>query len=361
MTGLVGSNYDIVPKTTVPDNPADRDQSIVIQAGTLDYWTIPGGMVTSLNRTVDLHYQQYGGYAEASHSFTSNLRLIAGVRIDVNSRFDDIPISPRGALIFNALGDRLTLKYVFSQAYVAPAPYFAYNIFDNGQQLSSGNPELEPERAMSNEVNATWQDGHLLASASAYYNRQSNLLITAQSELQETTVNPMVWRTPDGTGQPRRLTKSINLGTSNALGFDLFARLNVNRVSIWASYSFVDFERTLETVVGPITTGLQQVSAHNVRLGVTWNIIDGLSVTPSFVYRSTPENLSPENYDYPNVGVSLKHPYELNLSVLYSPVEMLDVFLTGRNLTNHKYALRGVSGPAPQEPITIMSGLRARY
>jgi outer membrane receptor protein involved in Fe transport len=171
----------------------------------------------------------------------------------------------------------------------------------------------------------------------------------------------MVWRTPDGTGQPRRLTKSINLGTSNALGFDLFARLNVNRVSIWASYSFVDFERTLETVVGPITTGLQQVSAHNVRLGVTWNIIDGLSVTPSFVYRSTPENLSPENYDYPNVGVSLKHPYELNLSVLYSPVEMLDVFLTGRNLTNHKYALRGVSGPAPQEPITIMSGLRARY
>ena len=66
-------------------------------------------------------------------------------------------------------------------------------------------------------------------------------------------------------------------------------------------------------------------------------------------------------YDYPNVGVSLKHPYELNLSALYSPVELLDVFLTGRNLTNHKYALRGVSGPAPQEPITIMTGLRARY
>jgi hypothetical protein len=40
---------------------------------------------------------------------------------------------------------------------------------------------------------------------------------------------------------------------------------------------------------------------------------------------------------------------------------MLDVFLTGRNLTNNKYALRGVSGPAPQEPITIMTGLRVRY
>ena len=60
---------------------------------------------TVRDATVDLHYQQYGAYAEASHSFTDNLRLIAGVRVDVNSRFDEIPISPRGALIFNALQD----------------------------------------------------------------------------------------------------------------------------------------------------------------------------------------------------------------------------------------------------------------
>jgi outer membrane cobalamin receptor len=358
MLGIVASNYDIVPKTTVPGG-ADPDGPIVEQAEALKYYTRMGDptSVVVVPRTVDLHYQQYGAYAEASHGFTANLRLIAGIRVDANSRYDDVPISPRGALVFNALGDRLTLKYVFSQAYVAPAPYFAYNIFDNGSQISSGNLELEPERAMSNEINATWQDGHVLASASAYYNRQSNLLITAQSELPETEILPAVWVNPEGTGMTRKLTKSINLGTSNALGFDLFGRLNWNPLSAWASYSFVDFERT----TGMTTTGLQQISAHNVRLGFTWNIFDGLSVTPSFVYRSTPENLNPLNYAYPNVGVSLKHPYELNLSALYSPVEMLDVFLTGRNLTNHKYALRGVSGPAPQEPVTIMTGLRVRY
>jgi outer membrane receptor protein involved in Fe transport len=361
MLGIVASNYDIVPKATVPMGGADPDQPIVMQAKSLRYYTVMGDLtsVQEIPRTVDLHYQQYGAYAEASHSFTSYLRLIAGIRVDTNSRYDDIPISPRGALVFNAFGDRLTLKYVFSQAYVAPAPYFAYNIFDNGQRISRGNADLEPERAMSNEFNATWQDGHLLASASAYYNRQSNLILTSQSEAQATVLGT-VWA-GDLANEERLLTRSANGGTSEALGFDLFARFNLQPVSAWASYSFVDFERTLETVMGPITTGLQQVSAHNVRLGVTWNIIDGLSVTPSFVYRSTPENLNPLTYNFANVGVSLKHPYELNLSVLYSPVEMLDVFVTGRNLTNHKYALRGVSGPAPQEPITIMIGLRARY
>ena len=165
-----------------------------------------------------------------------------------------------------------------------------------------------------------------------------------------------MFRNADGT-DPRTLRQSINLGSSTAVGLDIFGRLNLNGLSAWASYSLVDFERT----VGAATSGLAQVSAHNVRLGVTWNIFDGLSITPSFVYRSTPENLSNETYRYTNVGVSLSNPYELNLSVLYSPVEMLDVFLTGRNLTNHKYALRGVSGPAPQEPIHVMSGLRVRY
>ena len=61
------------------------------------------------------------------------------------------------------------------------------------------------------------------------------------------------------------------------------------------------------------------------------------------------------------MGVSLSNPYEVNLSVLYTPVDLLDVFAVARNLTNNKYALRGVSGPAPQEPLSVMGGLRVRY
>jgi outer membrane cobalamin receptor len=47
------------------------------------------------------------------------------------------------------------------------------------------NLNLEPERARSNEVNIAWQSEYLLLSASGYYNTQSDLLITAQSEAPE--------------------------------------------------------------------------------------------------------------------------------------------------------------------------------
>jgi outer membrane receptor for ferrienterochelin and colicin len=371
--GAMASNYDIVPKSTVPGG-ANRDLGIVSQAGALTYFTGPGSAADDprhcdptapltatglrrcqIDRATDLHYQQYGVYAEGSHRFSAHFRAIAGVRVDLHSRFDDIPVSPRAAVVWNSLGNRLTLKYIFSMAYVAPAPYFAYNVFDNGSQISSGNPGLQPERATSNEVNASWQDTNLLLSASAYYNHQSALLIISQSENAATVVLDPVFTTPDGTGATRKLTRSINLGTSNALGVDLFGRYNGSFLALWGSYSFVDFRQKVGD--GP-ESGLPQISRHNVRLGASLKILSSLTLTPSLVLRSTPDNLTPF---YEDPGVSLKTPYELNVNLLYTPFDYLDAFITARNLTDHRYALRGVSGPAPQEPIWALFGLRFRY
>jgi outer membrane receptor for ferrienterochelin and colicin len=352
--GLVGNNYDIIPKSSVLDG-ANTDRDIVSQAGTLTYYTEannPGSRV-DINRAVDLHYQQAGAYAEGSHRINDQLKAIAGVRVDLNTRYSQIPVSPRAALIFNTLQDRLILKYIFSQAYVAPAPYSSYNVFDNGVQISSGNPDLKPERAISNEVSASWHTQNLLVSGSAYYNHQSSLIIISQTEAQETVIREMVFTNPDGTGM-RRLTHTINFGSSNAIGFDLSTRYNVNRFSLWGSYSFVDFKQTL----GNRESGLAQISRHNVRAGLTVSILQNLSVTPSLVFRTTPENLSAT---YQDTGVSLNNPYEVNVNALYTPAQNLDLFVTLRNLTNKHYALRGISGPALQEPISGFAGARFRY
>jgi outer membrane receptor protein involved in Fe transport len=294
-----------------------------------------------------------------------------------------VPVSPRAALIYDGLDERLTLKGIFSMAFVAPPPYYENNVFFNGVQISSPNPSLQPEQSVSGELNATWQDKNLLASLSGYYNHQSNLLITAQSENPETVASPRaacdgvplanramdpacrVWADVGGgaaTAAPAILRHSINLGSSDAKGFDLFGRYGIGPVTsggmsfaTWASYSFVDFSQTL----GALTTGLPQISRHNVRLGVTWTILKNLSITPSLVLRSTPENLADPTYA--NANLSLNTPYQVNANALYTPLEWLDVFLTGRNLTNNHYALRGVSGPQPQEPVTAMLGARIRY
>jgi outer membrane cobalamin receptor len=354
MAGLVAANFDIVPKVSVPGG-ADPDIPLVPQAGFLTYYTEANNPASRVDimRTGDFHYQQYGGYAEGSHRFNDTIRAIFGVRVDSNTRFSEIPVSPRASLILSAFEKRLVLKYNFARAYVWPAPYFVSNVFDNGSQLSAGNNDLKPEQATSNELNVTWQSGGLLLTASAYLNRQSNLLITSQSEVPETVINPMVFVNPDGTG-PRRLTHNINLGSSTAMGADIFARYSGSTISGWASYSFVDFER----VLSGRHSGLDQISRHNVRAGITVNLRSNLAVTPSLVFRSTPENL-PSTYDNP--GVDLHNPWELNLAAIYSPWSLMDVFLTARNLTDRHYAVRGVSGPALQEPLTVMGGLRLRY
>jgi outer membrane receptor protein involved in Fe transport len=357
--GATASNFDILPKATVLKG-ANRDRSIVEQASHLSYYTALGAnglpdpaSKVDVNRAIDLHYQTYGAYAEGSHRFVDSLRLIAGVRVDVNTRFDATPVSPRAALVYSPL-EQLTLKYIFTQAYVAPAPYFFHNVFDNGQQISAGNSDLKPEKALSNEFNATFQNENLLVSASGYFNQQNNLLLTAQTELPETVLHPTVYVDPMDATKTRRVARAINLGSSEAYGSDLSARYNWGPISARASYSFVNFKRT----TGTTTTELDKISAHNVRAGVTWSIIQGLSITPSLVLRSTPANLPMEWQD---LGVSLKNPYELNFHALYTPMKNVDAFVVARNVTNRKYALRGVGGPALQEPASAMFGLRARY
>ncbi len=352
--GAVATTYDIIPKASVLGG-ADPDGDIVSQAGTLTYYTVandPSSRV-DINRAVDLDYQQYGFYAEGVHRFSDDLRVVGGVRVDTNSRYDETPVSPRAAIIYSGFDPRLTVKYIFSRAFVAPAPYSAFNIFDNGVQISSGNPDLEPERATSNEINLVWQDKKLLASLSFYYNKQSNLILTSQTEAPGTVVADPVYVNPDGTGE-RRLTQTVNGGSSETMGADFFFRYNMEAVRLWGSYSYVDFERDINGV----TSGLDQISRHNARAGLTWQALRYVSVTPSLVFRSTPENL-PSTYDI--AGANLTNPYEVNLNVLYSPAENLDAFLTVRNLCDRHYALRGVAGPAQQEPLTYLIGLRLRY
>jgi outer membrane cobalamin receptor len=354
VVGAAASSYSVVPKTSVPFG-ARPNEDIVSQAGVLTYYTVANDPASKveLGRAVDLQYQQIGAYAEGAHDFSEHLRFIAGARVDYNTRFTTIPVSPRAALIVHGFNGRLTLKYIFSMAYVSPAPAFSYNIYDNGSQIGTSNLDLLPERAQSNELNLSWRTSNVLLSGSAYYNRQFDLLTVSQSNAPQTVVMPVVFVNPDGTGM-RRLAHSVNLGSSTALGFDLFFVYSTSIISGWGSYSYVDFKSTL----GGVQSGLPQISRHNVRFGTTLSILRNLSLTGSLVLRSTPENLTDT---YQNAGVSLDLPYEVSLNASYSPVEHLEIFATARNITDHRYALRGLSGPALQEPRTFFGGLRFRY
>jgi outer membrane receptor protein involved in Fe transport len=278
---------------------------------------------------------------------------VAGARIDHNSRYEEVPVSPRVAVIFRDPCRDYTVKYIFSQAFVGPAPYFAYNVFDNGVALNTANPALDPETAASHEINVTWHGEKTLLGGSVYFNSQQNLFQLGDLLLPVNRLQDPVFVAPYGPGSRRILTQTANGGENDVFGFDLYGRYEADRLSLWTSYSFVD----VENLVNGVQTGLPQISRHNVRAGFTWSICENLKLTPSVIYRSTPENLS----NLAGLQGKVRDPYELNLYLLYTPLENVDVFAEFRNVTDHHYALRGILGPMPQETFRANGGVRWRF
>lgn len=351
--GVAVSQFDVIPKATIPGR-ADPDGDIVSQGGSFAYYTIAGDPSSRVEvaRATDLNYQNYSAYVEANYRFNEDLTLVGGVRLDDNTRFDDRPFSPRAALIYTHQPSSLTFKYGFSKAYVAPAPYYGYNVFDNGRALNTANPELEPERATSNEISVSWQGDRLLLSAAAYYNEQSNLLLLGDLGLPANIIDDEVYLDEAGT-VTRILTSTANGGESRATGFDLVARYQSERWSGWSSYSYVDYS----SEIGDLSTGLAQISQHNIRAGITVELLDGLYITPSLILRSTPQNIT-QTF---SLDEEVRTPYELNLHMLYAPSEQFELFMIMRNVTDHHYALRGLLGPIPQETLNFRFGARVIF
>jgi len=241
LAGIVLAYYDIIPKATIPGG-ADRDGDIVSQGGAFTYYTVQG---------------------------------------DPSSKVD------------------------LPQAYVAPSPYFGHNIYDNGTTMNIANPDLEPEKATSHEINLTYTHKNFSCGTSLYLNKQDNLLIIGDFA---STIG-QVWIDEAGTTS-RLLTHSINSGQSEAKGVDSYLRYNWENLSLWGSYSYVDHESKL---LGQ-TTGLSGISTHNTRVGVTYKPQKKLTATLSAAFRSTPENIT-KKY---SLDDELKDPYVLNLHANYN-------------------------------------------
>ncbi|WP_146140634.1 TonB-dependent receptor [Haliangium sp. UPWRP_2] len=346
--GLFVAHYDVTPKATVPGG-ADRALSIPSQGGSFTYYTRQGDAdsLVVLPRVNPLTYQNFGGYVEANWKIFKPLRLIVGLRLDKNTRVEELAFSPRASLILNLKG--FTAKYIFSRAFVAPPPYFAYNVYYNGSSLNTSDPDLLPETAISNELHVSYFSRYVSVGASGYYNLQDNLLLEGD---RGSTANLLgtAWLDAVGT-QPVTLTHSANGGSSRALGLDLFAKWSAWRLSGWVSYSITHFSSLLEGKESP----MQGLSAHNFRLGVTAGILKNLHVTASTLVRSIPENLR----EVTPTPIAIPVPWEINLHILYAPIPALDIYADFRNLTNNAYYLASLSGsPYPVQTIQATGGLR---
>ena len=106
-----------------------------------------------------------------------------------------------------------------------------------------------------------------------------------------------------------------------------------------------------------IKSGLSGISPVNIRFGLTWLPVKMVSITPSIIFRSTPDTIITTF----GLDEEIKNPYQLNTNINYKPTKWLHIFINGTNVTNHKYALKGVIGPTPQETIQVLAGLRFMF
>ena len=355
LAGFTYSYYDIVPKSTVPGgaNPGDSIAQIQRQGGNFTYYTTPNDPASAhlIPRVAHATYDVYGAYLEAGWQVTPKLKLLAGARVDKDSRIADPSYTPRGAVIWNVT-DAFTAKYSYTTAYLSPAPYFSFEAFDSGRDFATPNPSLQPEKTTAHEVDFTYTKTNLQLGLALYHGKQENLITTAEHRAPQNFVQDLVFADLAGT-QPRSLTHTANGGTSTTDGLDFYGRLRWRDVTPWFSYSYVDFE---ENNAG-LTTGLIGISHHNGRVGLTWAVTPKLFITPSLVIRSTPENVIPGNLEG-----ELRTPYEVNLSVLWQAAEHVDFFANIRNLTDNHYALAGTVGQAiPQEGFSGVLGFRIKF
>ncbi|MFO0575890.1 MAG: TonB-dependent receptor [Polyangia bacterium] len=353
VAGLFLAHYDITPMATIPDG-ADPNASVVEQGGVLQYYTRqadPSSLV-ELTRVNPIAYQDFGGYVEANWRMFKLLRLIVGLRLDKNTTVSDLAFSPRAALIFNYKS--FSAKYIVARAFVAPAPADKYAIFQSTAFQSSAsvhgpNTSLQPETAVSNELNVAFNNQHVSLGTSVYYNTQQDLVFQSGLPLNDVQ---QVWLDAEGQ-RPVTLQKSINAGSSRAVGVDVFGKFRAWKFSGWASYSFTDVQSDADGEE-QYTQGL---SAHNFRLGLSFSALTNLHFTASAIVKSVPENLD----ETPALSGLLATPWELNAHILYSPIPSIDLYADFRNLTDHKYYLAGNRGPYPVQAFQGSGGVRFSF
>jgi len=106
-------------------------------------------------------------YLQDEYSITSHLIFSGGVRYDHYAMFGG-STNPRLALIYNPW-ERTTIKIIYGQAFRIPSPY---------ELRLANNANLQPERIKAPELDLDhYFSQHLWASAAAYYNLVTDLII----------------------------------------------------------------------------------------------------------------------------------------------------------------------------------------
>ncbi|MDL2269078.1 TonB-dependent receptor [Desulfosarcina sp. OttesenSCG-928-A07] len=240
------------------------------------------GIGTTVNMHTKIDAYQYALFIEDEFSILDNLALTVGVRMDDHEHFGE-HWSPRAYLVWHPFFD-LTLKGGVSKGFKTPSlrqldPNYGYTTGGSGgNQIMYGNPDLEPETSVTQEIAAIYQNNYGL-----------NLSLTVfQTDFKDKLTNNIMFN-PDGTeaidpATGRTLREYDNIGKARIQGVEASVTIPfLEDFKLGMNYTFLDSERLSDEEEfrdGTSTKGqpLTLTPRHSANARLDWQATPELSL-----------------------------------------------------------------------------------
>ncbi len=262
-----------------------------------------------------------GAYAIARHEIKKVLNISYGLRIENNSEYGN-ELIPQGGVAWNVT-NLTTLKLSASKGFRSPTIAETY--------LFAPNPLLKPEKMMNYELNLIQQllHGKLRLDGSIFLLEGSNIIKTVPND------------------NPPPPIKRVNTGEFSNKGFELELNYFPN-ASLTSSFSYAYLNTKEPLLAAPehqVYAGLNYKSGK-FKFAVQGNYIGGL-----YTYIHNPQNQT-------SVDDLLENYLLLNASIKYKPVNLIELFFSGKNLFDQKYQ---INNGYPMPGIHFMTGLNISF
>ncbi|TAN49727.1 MAG: TonB-dependent receptor [Methylococcaceae bacterium] len=358
--GISLEDYYAIPKTVDLDHPYNPDREPNAQnafyAGTND--ALPVKMQY-------FGYENIGTYLQWSANWTSMLSTTAAIRYDGNSIYPNT-VNPKLGLVFKPV-DKVVAKLLYGTAFLAPSPMFSrehYGSF-SGQQNAQGqysgdffnipNPALKPETIDTVEFNTDYQiTDQLTLGVSAYANWLDGIISPTL------TPTPVSHYIPGGFIATTQ--HNDNIGNSIAYGGDLHfnyqKQFSGSVLKLWGNYSHAD--GALSRSDSGFSTGLPDVAAHKVKLGLTYTLQDKYTITPKLYWIGATNSWQTQAND-PAELQNVPSYVRLDLYLSAKVMKNLSLFLNVSNLLDQRYYNTGDRYDSslvysPQDPRIVSGG-----
>lgn len=231
------------------------------------------------------------GYVQNEWKPTDRVAVVAGLRID---DYDDFGTEVTPRLTIGSVGDGLTWRLGYGEAYRAPSLIEQYSSFTRGRFLIVGDPDIGPETTEAYEAAIGWRADRGGIEA-IYHHADIDGLIEAQS----------TGRIIGGLSEIRYQ----NVERARIRGVEVVGDWQISdALSLSGSYAYLDAENASNG------DRLEDRPQHEVKLAATWEngpFSASLAARGSFDYFATdsnaPRGTPPSSSDYVTVDTTFSY------------------------------------------------------